>query len=228
MKSSWIAQKPLWASASSFDSVGRGSSVYPWSSVPALEWVPGIRGVFLTILPYHLLQGIQNILLFVKSRLLSHSIFGDKFLTYPNFPIPPYLQSECLNFHPRSMHILEKSLVQKSDNVWPLLQTELLVLWTVLRIFFHEEFSRLQGGLGYFADRNGNPWNLTTTFYPIQIAIIRLTFLLSLFVQLSQQYRSFRIDEVSTYNDSRKDLYRMYQTPMNYDFWLLWRLEELS
>ena len=100
---------------------------------------------FLTILLLHLPQDIQ-ILLFELSRLLLHSIFGDRFLMLPNSPILQCQLSEGLlsKFSsPRSMLILERYLVRlsyhtdevlldlwlTSDNIWPLLQMEWLVLW---------------------------------------------------------------------------------------------------
>ena len=40
----------------------------------------------------------------------------------------------------------------------------------------HMEFSRLPGDLGHVADSNNIPQNLTTTYHPVQIAIIQLMF----------------------------------------------------
>ena len=72
---------------------------------------------------------------------------------------------------------------------WWMRRMEQLVLWMILQVFVHTEFSRLPGGLRHFADSNSIPWNLTTIFQPIQIAIIRLMFLLLLVVQLVLQFR---------------------------------------
>ena len=64
------------------------------------------------------------------------------------------------------------------------------------QIFVHFEISRLPRGFGHFADSNSVPWNLTTTFHSIQIAIIRLMTILSPDAQLILQFRLFLIDEV--------------------------------
>ena len=79
---------------------------------PTSEWeVPGIRSLFLTILPNHLPQEIQILHFFELSGLLSHSVFQDIFLMRPKFPTLQYQQSECLlsKFLPRSLHTPEKS-----------------------------------------------------------------------------------------------------------------------
>ena len=40
----------------------------------------------------------------------------------------------------------------------------------ILQIFVHTEFSLLPRDTGHFADSNSIPWDLTTTFHPIQTA----------------------------------------------------------
>ena len=54
----------------------------------------------------------------------------------------------------------------------------------ILQLFVHFEISRLPGGLGPLTDSYSIPWNPTTTYHPIQIAIIRLMSLLWHDVQL--------------------------------------------
>ena len=79
---------------------------------------------------------------------------------------------------PAIRHILERYLVRlsyqidevlldlwlTSDNIRPLLPTKWLVLWMILHIAFHKEFSRLPGGLRHFADSSGIPLNRPTFF----------------------------------------------------------------
>ena len=69
--------------------------------VSTSEWVLGIRSLFWTIFLYHLQLGIWTPLPFVRSILLSHWFFEDKFLMRQNFPILQYLLSQCLlsKFH---------------------------------------------------------------------------------------------------------------------------------
>ena len=97
----------------------------------------------------------------------------NKFPMRPTFPTLPDPQSEHLlsKFSQRSAHSRERFLVKLSCQIgegfigialkWigiqPLIQKELLVLWMVLRIVFHREFSRLPGGLVHFADSNSIP-----------------------------------------------------------------------
>ena len=50
--------------------------------------------------------------------------------------------------------VLDISLALKSDDIQPLLGTELLVLYMVLQIVFQRVFSHLPGSLGHFADSN--------------------------------------------------------------------------
>ena len=159
-KSPWMDQKPPLASASYLDSLPVRREVLHWEnrslrSVPALEWVPGICSLFLTILQYRRHMGIWIHLLFGWSILLLRWFFWDKFLMHPYLPILQCLLSEYLlsKFSPRSMHIpkifLERlsyqidevllGLVLKSDGTRALLQTELLDLWMVLGIVFHRQ-----------------------------------------------------------------------------------------
>ena len=84
--------------------------------VPVLEWVLGNRSLFLMMLLNHLPQEIQILRLCVWSRLLLHSVFWDKFLMRPIFPILQYQQSVCQQpvclpstFSPRSKHIKKKN-----------------------------------------------------------------------------------------------------------------------
>ena len=57
------------------------------------------------------------------------------------------------------------------------------------------------------------PWNLSTNFHPDLISTILQTYLFSLCALLFQQSHLFPICVVSTYNDSRKDLQRLFQIP---------------
>ena len=120
--------------------------------------------------------------------------FEDKFPMRPCSPIlrrllPKYLVSKVSPplAHIQGIFEVELSfqigevwtgLVQKSDIIQPLLQMELLDLWMVLRIAFHEEFSNLEGGLGHFTDSNSIPKNQTTTSHPNLTVITHRTFLL--------------------------------------------------
>ena len=54
--------------------------------VPALEWILGIRGLFLIVLLYHLQMGIWIHHLLVWPILLSRWFFEDKYLMHPTFP----------------------------------------------------------------------------------------------------------------------------------------------
>ena len=198
--------------------------------VSTSEWVLGIRSLFRTIFLYHLQLGIWTPLPFVRSILLSHWFFEDKFLMRQNFPILQYPQSECLllKFSPRWIHTQERLLVKlscqivevliglalKCSGIQPLLQKELLVLWMVLRIVFHMELSRLLEGLGHFADCSRFPWNQLTVFHPILIATKLLKYPLSLFVQLFQLYH-FVSDEVSKFDGSMIIFHNFCQIPMN-------------
>ena len=83
------------------------------------------------------------------------------------------------------------------------------------RCFVHAEFSRLPADLAHFEDSSGIPQNLTTTFHPIQIAIIRLMFPLLLVVKLVLQFRLFLSDKVWTFDDSVTILHNICQIPMN-------------
>ena len=97
-------------------------------------------------------------------------------------------------------------LVQKSENIQPLRQYELLDLSMYLRIAYHEEFSHLPRGPGQFADSNGTPWNQPTVFHRSPNATMQL---LVLFVPLCQQYHSSQIDGLSKFDDSMIDLHRI-------------------
>ena len=89
--SSMSQQKSLRASLSSFYSVGWDSfrfamiistetlSLSPLRSAPSWSGFPRIRSVFLTILLYYLPQEVQIIPFSELSRLLLHSISGDRF-----------------------------------------------------------------------------------------------------------------------------------------------------
>ena len=85
----------------------------------------------------------------------------------------------------------------------------------VLQIVPHTVFSHLPRGLGHFADSNSIAQNQRTIFHPSQIATILQMFLPSLFVQLFQQCRSSRIDEVLKFGDSMINLHRICKIPMN-------------
>ena len=65
--------------------------------VPVSEWVIGIRGLFLIMLPNHLPQELQILRLCGLSGLLLHSIFWDKFLMRPTFLI---LQKSAIRMSP--------------------------------------------------------------------------------------------------------------------------------
>ena len=65
------------------------------------------------------------------------------------------------------------------------------------QIIVHFEISRLPGGLGHFADSNSISKNPTTTYHPIQIAMIRLMSLLFFDVQLVLHFRLSLIDKCS-------------------------------
>ena len=172
MKSPWIDQKSVRASAPSVGSVGWDSPNSLWSSLlkhslltvgsrlGASEWVLGIRALFLTILLNNLLLGIWIHLSFVIQILLSHWFFEDKFLMRPTFPpnlLNPLSEYLLSKFHPRSAESPERcqvilscridefliNLSVKSNDIQPLLQKVLLVLWLVLQIIFHKEFSFL-------------------------------------------------------------------------------------
>ena len=82
------------------------------------------------------------------------------------------------------------------------------------QIFVHTEFSLLPRGLGHFAERNGIPKSLTTTFHPVLIVAIPLMSLLSLFVRLFQRCHLSRIDEVLKCGDSMVQLHMLSQIPI--------------
>ena len=90
-----------------------------------------------------------------------------------------------------------------------------LVLWMIPKIFVHTGFSRLPGGHGHFADSTSIPQNLTTTTHRMQNAIIRLTSLLLLVVQLVLQFRLFLCEEVWTFEYSMVLLHESCQIPTN-------------
>ena len=175
-------------SPSSVVSVGSDSPVFsteilaPYGLAPALDWIPGIRSLFLTILLYHLQMGIWIHHLLVWSGSLSRWVFEDEHLmrrTFPNIPcLPPeYLLSK---FSPRSAHSQERLLallscqidellfdiLEKSDDIQLEIRTVLLYLWMTLQIVFHVVFSHHPGGLGCFAESKSIPWNWTTTIHP--------------------------------------------------------------
>ena len=113
----------------------------------------------------------------------------------------------------------------KSDDIQPLLQKVLLTLSVVLQIVYHKEFSLLPGVLGRFADNNSIPWKQPTTFHPILIVAILLTYLHSLvgwLFRLFQRCHLSRIDEVLKFDDSMTELQKICQTPMNFLYKHLW------
>ena len=75
--------------------------------VPALEWILGIRSVFLTILVHHLQMGT-----WIQQLFVSRWFVEDKYLTHPTFPNLPGLLSKYLlsKFLPRSAHSQERFL----------------------------------------------------------------------------------------------------------------------
>ena len=88
MKSPWIdrhgLQRHLWFLSVEF------TMKFCWNLrssrlVPALEWILGIRSLFLTILLYHLQMGIWVHHLFVWSVFLSRWFFEDTDLMHPTF-----------------------------------------------------------------------------------------------------------------------------------------------
>ena len=191
-------------------------------SIPALEWVLGIRSLFQTILLHHLQMGKWILLPFVWSVLLSHELVAEKILCFQLF----WISNQIISFpnsRPRSMHIQEIfqvklsyriddacfDLLSKSDDIRPLLQMEWPVLWMALRIVFHREFPVRQEVHGRSADSNSIPWNEPTTCHPILTVAVQLRFLLSLFVLLFQQCHSSRINEVWTFCDSKISLHRI-------------------
>ena len=224
MKSPWIDQKSARASASSVVSVGWEVLCWNLRSLrlaPALDWIPGIRSLFLTILLYHLQMGRWIHHLFVWSGSLSCWFFEDKYLMRRTIPTLPCLPPEYIlsKFFPRSAHSQERFLVilscridevlidllEKSDDIQSVLQMVTLALWMVLQIVFHKESSRL----------NRIPLNQPTIFHPIPIATMRQTFLRLPCVALFQQDLSSRIDEVSKFGNSMINLHRICQIPSN-------------
>ena len=144
----------------------------PYGLVPALEWVHGIRSLFLTILLFHLLLGIWIHLLFVLSINLSRRFFEGKFLMHPSFPNLPSPQWECLlsKFLPRSIHIQYISGNTFLPNWWGLDKSRVEIgcystiaperyFWTFewfSKSSLIRSFPRL-GGLGHVADSKSIP-----------------------------------------------------------------------
>ena len=211
LKSHWQDQKTFRASASSFSSAGWDSSLHhenlhwnslSWRFASVPEWIPAIRSLVLTIFLNHLPQEMQILLFSELSRLLLCSIFGDRFLTHPSFPILQYQLYQMLSFpnSPWLIRILERYQVILSfqndqspfDHVsglgenQPLRQKGSLGLWMILRIVFRKVLSRLPGDLGYFAD-DSIPWNQPTIFRPSRIATEQQTFFLKNCGPLCQQ-----------------------------------------
>ena len=173
--------------------------------IPASEWVFGIRSLFLFILLNHLPQEKQILYLMVLSGLLSHSVFWDIFLTYPNFLVlhignlniflpnsrmSPFQIHSAIKAYPvttpgntffPNWWILTLSLV-KMDDIQPLLLKVLPALWMILQVVFHMAFSRLPTGLGHFTDSKSIPYNPPNIYHPVRIAIIQLMFPLLLVV----------------------------------------------
>ena len=141
-------------------------------SVPALEWVLGIRSRFVTILLYHLRLGRwihhfltdQHFLCFDSPRvhiwcIQRFQIFQvcSQEISFPNSPRDHHRQESYQEILSCQIDEFSTDLSVKTDDIQPLLQKELLALWVVLQIVFHTEFSRLPGGLGRFADSNNIP-----------------------------------------------------------------------
>ena len=106
-------------------------------------------------------------------------------------------------------------LSQRQGNTQPMNQTEWLVLYKVLQNVFRVESSHQTRDLECFADWCSIPWDLPIIFHPDLIATIPQTYLLSLCALLPQQSHLFLICVVLTYNDSRKDLHKLFQIPKN-------------
>ena len=141
---------------------------------------------------------MQILHLFGLSGLLSHSVFWDIFLMHPTF--------QFFNLSNQNK-LLPKFL--RANKACP---------GRIPQIFVHFEISRLSGGLGHLADSNSISSNPTTTYHPIQIAIIRLMPLLLFDVQLVLQFRLSLIDEVLLFDDSMIKLHNTCQIPMNCQF----------
>ena len=154
-------------------------------SVPALEWVLGIRSLFQTIWLYHLQRWIWIMHPFAyeyEDKMSEASKFSNSprsKIKVSSFQIPlaisshPGLLSEyrLSKLLPRLAHSQERyllilscqvdkvliNLALKSGDIQPLLHKVSLVLWLVLQIVFHTVFSHLQRGLRHFADSNSAP-----------------------------------------------------------------------
>ena len=143
----------------------------PWDSplvrwIPVSEWVLGIRCLSLIMLLNHLQSGNTNSpSLWILRTSFAFSLLG--------------FFSDACNFSNSTI-----SAVRISSS--PILPSNKACPGKILKIFVHFEISPLPGGLGHLEDSNSIPWNLTITFHPIQIAIIRLMSLLLLDVQLVQ------------------------------------------
>ena len=209
MKSPWMDQKSARASASSVGSAGGDSpdslDVLHWDlhslrSVPALEWVLGIRSLSLTVLLYHLLLGkwINPLLVlsilqrwFFEDKYLMHPIFSNLQICNQNIPFPNSFRDHSYPRQERKQIILSCQkdemlidLALKSDDIQPLHQ----------RLSYR--VSRLPGSLGHLADGNSIPQNLTNIFHPILILAMLLKYPFLLVKRLFQRCHLSHIYEV--------------------------------
>ena len=83
------------------------------------------------------------------------------------------------------------------------------------RTGFHMVSSHQTRDLKCFAVCSDIPWNPPTNFLPDLIATTPQMSLLSLCALLFRHSHLFLICVVSTYNDARKDLHRLFQIPMS-------------
>ena len=211
--------------------------------IPVLEWVLGIRSLFLTILLYHLQMGIWIHHLFVWSILLSRWFVEDKSQMQRIFPNLPDLLSVGLlsRFLPRLTHsqvsfLITRSfqidefllgLLEKSDAIQLVLQTILLDLWMFLQIVFHNELSNLSRGLGHVADSNSIPWNRIISFHPVLTVAILLKYLLLLVERLFQRCHLSRIDETLKWiQDKFTCLAKFHRVDCIYNFRTVRRIQE--
>ena len=230
----WIDQKSARASASSVDSAGWSSPNSPWRSaeifspsVPALEWVFGIRSLFLTILLYHQLWGTLTLPPFEVSTLLSHdsSRINFRYVHVSNSSMSA-IKISPFQVHPRSMHI-RRNIAGKTffPNWW--------ISWRN-RIIFNRCPKKNHWAIKWFSK---SPFRRC---FPVFQEVLDVSQMAVAFPRISAPFfilswlrnnaaevpssvlrtalstiPSSRIDEVLKFDDSMMIVHRIRQTPVN-------------